>query len=155
MKHGRSVSIHLLQMASLLLPMPHLHNITGNELWLFQVSTVYICGIFAVSFTYSFASLRHFVLFCWNNTPKWCTLRNVKQIGVTWILLISIYGELNLEAINFIIAKKSPLVLLPFYLQSTAVYLSILLWSLALKWVVSLNNDLTFHGLRENIAKYF
>lgn len=42
------------------------------------------------------------------------------------ILLICIYGELNQEVIYLIIAKKSPLVLLPTYLQSFAVNLSIL-----------------------------
>lgn len=33
-------------MASLLLPLPHLHNITGNELGLLQGSTVYTGVIF-------------------------------------------------------------------------------------------------------------
>lgn len=48
MKHGMSASLHLLKMASLLFIMPHLQNITGNELGLLQVSTVYTGDIFAV-----------------------------------------------------------------------------------------------------------
>lgn len=75
-----------------------------------------------------------FFFFCLNNTLKWCALTNVKQTLVTWILLVNICGELNTEMIHLIIAKKSPLGLLPSYLQSVAVYLPLHLWSLALKW---------------------
>lgn len=143
-------------MGFLLLPVPHLHIITGDELWLFLIPTLCICCIFAVPLSFE-SSLFFFFFSCWlNNTLKCWKIRNLKQMLDIWMLLIYTCYHLNLEAIHSIIAKKSPLELLPSYLtKHCCLPLNTSMTTGFQVSITSLNNNLMLHGLRENIAKCF